>query len=746
MDQNNPENVFNLVSFLNRDQYGDTPLLFGQSFNAPLDSREPYVKDKQWYIQKNGKYVVVDEIQKPQYDERFTGFLPRMWSPDPRHIAAYKQWTNMVGVPVMVTNPDGTTETIYKPTFMENMKFLFKYQMGHMFWRYFMWNFVGRQNDIQGHGELTNGNWISGIPFIDNARLGDQDKMPKALKENKGHNTYYFLPLILGLLGLIYLYNKDKQYSWIVFLFFMLTGVAIIIYLNQYPYQPRERDYAFGGAFYSFSIWIGIGVMAVYEYIKKYLSGRNGAIAATVLCSIVPTLLIAQNWDDHDRSGRYFARDFAASYLNSCAPNAIMFTNGDNDTFPLWYCQEVEGIRTDVRVVNLSLLNTDWYVDQMKRRAYESAPVPFSMSQDKYVQGSRDVVYVMPDERLKDYQDIKDVMDYIISDDPETKYNNNGEMLAIVPTSKLKMKVDSLQAVKSGILPKGQESRYVKEMKWDIRGGNVLKNHLMVLDLVSKTDWQRPIYFAITVGTENYFGLEKYFRQEGMAYRLVPYEAMSFDGQEGEVGTEQMYKNMMEKFKWGGLDNPKAYLDEGVQRMAMNFRNLFSRLALALEREGKKDSALRVCDRCISIMPNSQIPFNYFNLEIASIYHRLGQDKKAESILKTIIDQNKDNLRYYLSIKESDLYDDSDNLQRELGVSIEIIRVANTMKKQNLAVDIANSTLIQIEKNYPFVNLYSQYATNQQKLSEWYQTLNDLNKNILALYMQLQQTKLQNKK
>jgi len=746
LDENNPENVFNLVSYLNRDQYGDTPLLFGQYYNAPLDSQKPYVEDKEWYIQKNGKYVVADKIQKPNYDERFTGFMPRMWSPDPRHVAAYKDWAGIQGTPIMLTKQDGSTETVYKPTFGENMKFLFRYQLGHMFWRYFMWNFSGRQNDIQGNGELTNGNWITGIPFIDNIRLGDQSKMPKVLQENKGHNKYFMLPFILGLLGIFYLLKRDKEYSWIVFVFFMITGVAIIFYLNQYPYQPRERDYAYGGAFYAFSIWIGIGVLSVYEFLKKYINGTTGAIAATAICTVVPGILIAQNWDDHDRSSRYFARDFAADYLNSCAPNAILFTNGDNDTFPLWYCQEVEGIRTDVRVVNLSLLNTDWYIDQMKRRAYGSAPVPFSLTQDKYVQGKRDVVYVMPDERLKDYQDIKDVMDYISSDAPETKYNNEGEFLDILPATKLKAKVDSINAIMSGVMPKGQESRLLKEIKWDVKGSNVVKNHLMVLDLLSQNDWKRPIYFAITVGSENYFGLEKYFRQEGLAYRLVPYEAKSYDGQEGEIGTDQMYKNMMEKFKWGGLNDPKAYSDEGVQRMAMNFRNLFSRLALALEKEGKKDSALKVCDRCLEVMPNKLVPFNYFNIEMASIYNRLGHSQKADEIMKVVVNQCKDNLRYYLSIDESKLKDDQDNLQRELGIANEIVRVAGTMNKPALAREITSSTLLQIEENYKFVQMYGQFANDQKKLGEWYQSLNELDKNIIALYMQFQQAKQQYKK
>lgn len=741
LDENNPGNVFNLVSYLNRDQYGDTPLFTGQYYNAPLDSEKPYKEDKKWYVQKDGKYVVADVIQKPNYDSRFTGFLPRMWSPEPQHVAAYKRWANIQGTPIMITKQDGTTETLYKPTFGENLKFLFSYQLGHMYWRYFMWNFAGRQNDVQGHGELTNGNWISGISFIDDMRLGPQDKLPQYLKENKGHNVYFFLPFILGIIGIFYLFKRDKEYSWVVFLFFMLTGIAIIIFLNQYPYQPRERDYAYGGSFYAFCIWIGLGVLAIYDFLKQKMNGKVSAIVSTGVCMIVPGILIAQNYDDHDRSNRTMARDFAADYLNSCAPNAILFTNGDNDTFPLWYCQEVEGIRTDVRVVNLSLLNTDWYIDQMKRRAYDSDPVPFALTPDKYVQGKRDVVYVMPDERLKDYVEIKDVMDYIASDDPQTKYMNGDEVIDIIPTTKLKKTIDSLEVIKSGIVPKGQESRIVKEIKWQINGANVIKNQLMVLDLIAHMNWKRPVYFAITVGTENYFGLEKYFRQEGLAHRLVPYEGQSLDGQEGEISTDIMYKNMMEKFKWGGIDNKKAYLDEGVQRMAMNFRNLFSRLANALIAEGKRDSALKVLDKCIEVMPNELIPYNYFNLEIASDYYKLGQTQKAVAILQTIAKTNKETVKYYLSIPKASLYDDADNMQRELGIAHEIVKVAKAINQNKIAVDIATSTIIQLEMNYKFVLMYRQLANDQNKLGEWYQSLDEGDRNILAIYIQFQQVK-----
>jgi len=734
LDENNPDCVFNLESYLNRDQYGDTPLITGQYYNAPLDPQQPYIKDKVWYVQKNNRYEVADVMQKPNYDSRFCGFLPRMWSPEPHHVRAYKKWANITGTPIMVTKQDGKTETLYKPTFLENIKYLISYQFGHMYLRYFMWNFAGRQNDIQGHGELTNGNWICGIPFIDNMRLGDQTKVPKVLLNNKGRNKYYLLPLILGLIGLYYHYKKDRQYTWVVMLLFLITGLAIVFYLNQYPYQPRERDYAYAGSFYAYCIWIGIGVMAIYEFLKKKMNEKASAVVGTAVCMSVPCILGAQNWDDHDRSYRYTCRDFAKDYLNSCAPNAVLFTNGDNDTFPLWYCQEVEGIRTDVRVVNISLLNTDWYIDQMKRKAYDSDPVPFGLTRDKYVQGKRDIVYIIPDPRLKDRIDIKDVMDFVSSDDPSTKYATEGELLDYIPTKSLKSKIDSAQIYTSGVVPKGYESKVVKEMKWDLSGNHVVKNHLMVLDLLAHNDWKRPIYFAITVGSDNYFGMEKYFRQEGLAYRLVPYETKSFDGQEGEISTDIMYKNLMEKFAWGGINDSRTYLDEGIIRMSMNFRNIFVRLASGLIKENKKDSALKVLDRCEAVMPNKLVPYNYFNIQVAELYHDLGQVKKADTILKTVAAMNKESMAYYLSIPQNKLEDDINDLQRELGIANELVNVCNRVGQKAIAKDIVSSTIIQIETNYKLT--YTQLANNQEQLSQWYQTLDDFSRNVLALYMQ----------
>ncbi|HIE16368.1 MAG TPA: DUF2723 domain-containing protein, partial [Bacteroidales bacterium] len=388
LDENNPDNVFSLLAYLNREQYGDRPLFYGQCYNAPLVK---YEKGSPYYTQENGKYKITGYKDIPVYDERFMSLFPRMWSPQAPHVREYKKWANIEGIPITLPDGSGGTKTVYKPTFGENLAFFFKYQVGFMYLRYFMWNFSGRQNDIQGHGSILRGNWISGIPFIDEPRLGPQDNLPRSLKDNKARNVYYMLPLLLGLIGLFFHSKNHSSDFTVIMLLFLMTGLAIVVYLNQYPLQPRERDYAFVGSFYAFAIWIGLGVLAIYKWLvtKKDSTVIAGAIGVVTLFA-VPVNMGVQNWDDHDRSNRYTARDFAENYLQSCAPNSIIFTNGDNDTFPLWYAQEVEGVRTDVRVVNLSLFNTDWYIDQMKRKAYDSQPIPNSFTHDQYVQGTRD--------------------------------------------------------------------------------------------------------------------------------------------------------------------------------------------------------------------------------------------------------------------------------------------------------------------------------------------------------------------
>ncbi len=665
IDENNPEDAVSLLAYLNREQYGDWPLLTGQYYNAPLinrtDGNPVYAKDK-----KTKKYVVIDKREKtiPVYDQRFTTFFPRMWANmEERYIREYQRWGNVKGVPTDVQQGD-QPETRNKPTFGENLSFFWNYQFNHMYVRYFMWNFVGRQNDIQGTGNKIDGNWKSGIGFYDKARLGSQD-IPESRK-SKGDNKFYFLPLLLGIVGIYFTIKKDYKSTLVIFLLFFMTGIAIVLYLNQYSPQPRERDYAFAGSFYAFAIWIGLGVMQLVEWLSRKLNPKIAAIIASVAClGLVPAIMAQQGWDDHDRSGRYTALAIAENYLNSCAPNAILFTNGDNDTFPLWYAQEVEGIRTDVRVVNLSLLNTEWYIDQMKRKAYDGDAVPFSMTKDKYRQGNHDVTYLIEDEGLKNqFVDVRALFEIIATDESRLKMNTEQiGMIDFFPTKKFMVTYDTANIM--NLVPAGYAGR-LDTIRWEIGRQAVEKNSLMILDLLATNNWKRPVYFVMTTGAETYIGLEKYFHLEGLAYRLLPVPAKSTDGQMGEVNTTVMYDNLMNKFKWGNLGEPGVYLDENNARMFMNFRSLFGRLSDALIFEGKKDSALSVLDRCVEVMPDAAARYDFFSVPIAAGYYKLGQVAKGNAIAEKLISYSGDELAYYFSYPDNDLPDMDVNMQEAL--------------------------------------------------------------------------------
>ena len=537
LDENNPENVFNFISYLKREQYGERPLFYGQYYNAKVVNQEEgdmnYAK-----VDDADKYVEAGRKITPVYEADKTTPFPRMWSNQPNHINEYKKWADIKG--------DRT------PTFGENLKFFFVYQMGEMYWRYFMWNFVGRQNDLQGPGGITKGNWISGIKAVDEFRLGPQDKIPEGMKNNKARNTMFFLPFILGIIGMIYHYSRDNKDAWVVMLLFFFTGIAIVIYLNGTPQQPRERDYAYAGSFYAFAMWIGIGVLSIYEFLKKKINGSTAAGIASVVCLVaVPFVMVKAEWNDHDRSNRFTSRDFATDYLNSCEKNAIIFTNGDNDTFPLWYAQEVEGVRTDVRVVNLSLLNTDWYIDQLKRKYYDSEPIDISWASDKYNLGKRDYLPYY-DRGVKGSVELKELVDFMGSDKAEAKARtNSGEEINYFPTKNIRLTIDSAQVIANGVVSPENADKIVKTMEWSIGGSYLMKNDLMILNILANNNWKRPIYFATTVGSDNYLNLEPYFQLEGLAYRVVPIrtEVAQQEIVPGRVEVDKMYNNVMNKFK-----------------------------------------------------------------------------------------------------------------------------------------------------------------------------------------------------
>ena len=675
IDENNPEDAVGLLSYLKREQYGSWPIVYGQHFNAELDKRKPYLNGNPVYAkdEKKGKYVIIDKRKNtlPNYSKKDKMFFPRIWSnTQARHAGGYVNWAGLKNKDV-------------KPTFSQNLTYFFKYQIGWSYLRYFMWNFAGRQNDFMNmDGNSLKGNWESGIGFIDNLRLGTppaEVDVPDYLGKNKGKNHYYFLPLFLGLIGMLFHFKQNNQDALAVLLFFLFTGVLIIIYLNVVPFQPRERDYAYVGSFYAFSIWIGMGVLAIYDFLSKRMSSKSSAGLATVIALIVPTLMAAENWDDHDRSGRFTALEVAKNYLNSCDKNAILFTNGDNDTFPLWYAQEVEGIRTDIKVVNLSLFNTPWYIDQMKRASYEAAPIPSSLEHDDYRAGTRD--YTPINERFKDYVEVKDVVNFINSKSAKAKINTSAGLRSYCPTKKLKLKVNK-ENVKE-FIPSEYHEKIVDEIKFTLKGNGLYKNKLMVLDILANFNWERPVYFAITVGRDNFMGLEKYFQLEGLAYRLVPYIAKSPDGQTGVVHTEKMYERLVKDFEWGGFNNPNLYFDETNTRMVMNFRNNYSRLAEALFQKRDTARAIETLDKCMAEFPRDVVNLSYFALPIIDIYFKLGENKKAREILSIMIDD------YLTEIKYLKEFEKGSGLKQNIGIAGQVLsslgRVIQIHKLEDLS-------------------------------------------------------------
>jgi hypothetical protein len=646
IDENNPEDALSLLSYYKREQYGDLPLLYGQYFNAQLDRNRPYTDGKPTYERSDeeGRYVIVNDgkLSVPNFDSRYKTFLPRMWSPEPRHAENYRKISGMA--------PDQEI-----PTFGQNMKFMFSFQFGYMYWRYFMWNFAGRQNDEQGYLDLTRGNWISGIPFVDSMRLGPQKNLPYYMATNPARNSYYLLPLLLGIAGLIFHFKNNNKDAWAVTLIFLFTGLMVLVYTNQRPFEPRERDYAVVGSFYAYAMWIGLGVYALIDWLQRKYKHAMLPIGVSAACLLfVPGIMAYENWDDHDRSNRYTARDIAKAYLDSCEPNAILFTNGDNDTFPLWYVQEVEGYRTDVRVVNLSLLNTDWYIDQMKRKAYDAPPVPFTFEREQYVQGTRDGIYFMERRGAGNMWDIdRFINTWVKSDHPQTRAKSQGgREIQFYPVKKLRVKIDRDAVIKNGVVDEADYDRIVDEHIIDMSNSSMLsKRDIMVLDLIAHNQWDRPIYFSITVGSspKDYFWLTDYFRLEGLAYRYVPIknptEVQGYNY--GFVDTDRMYDNLMNKFAFGNAKDPRVYLDETNRRMASNFRNIYARLGLQLALDGEKEKAVEVLDRIMEEMPEHNFPFNFFIMGVIEAYYQAGALEKGRALVDTFADRLESELRYY---------------------------------------------------------------------------------------------------
>jgi hypothetical protein len=682
IDENNPDNAVNLLAYLNREQYGSTPLFRGPYYNAPAIDREDgnpvYEKDI-----ASGRYVIGDDREGtiPVYDPEYMTIFPRMWnSQESRYIEDYKNWAGITNDP----------ENKHIPTFGENLRFFWRYQINHMYFRYFFWNFVGRQNDQQGmYADLLYGNWLSGIGFYDKARLGPQDNIPASM-QSKARNTFYFLPLLFGLLGMAYHFRKHARDGLIVAVLFFMTGLAIVVYLNQQSPQPRERDYAFAASFYAFAIWIGMAVPALYEWLSKKLRPRLSAIAAVAaVLLLVPLIMASKGWDDHDRSGRYTALEMAKNYLNSCQKDAIIFANGDNDTFPLWYAQEVEGIRTDVRVCNLSLLNTDWYIDQMVRQAYDSKPVPFSLPREKYRNGKHDYTFLVEQENIKDYVEVKDLFDILKKDETRLQYRASGGNIDYFPTKKFRITVDPAVAIRTGTVKPADADRIVN-LEWKLNRTALTKNYLMMLDMIAHNNWERPVYIVSTTGGESFLGLEEYLHLEGLAYRLIPVKASSIDGQPGQVNTEVMYDNLMNRFEFN-ITRPGIYLSDDIVRMAISMRNIYSRLAVGLIAEGKSDSATAVADRCLALVPDHLLPLDYFSLPMAEVYYRAGNKSKGDALLETVTRHREEKLEYLFGFQEEKQPFVFPEIQQELAILNASMNIAKELGDPALAKKLEES-------------------------------------------------------
>ena len=711
MDQNSPEDIFTLGEYLGREQYGTRPLFYGPAYSSKvaLDVKDGYCEPR---ISYNGTKFIRKEKATPdekdsyievpgriEYEYAQNMLFPRMYSS--MHAQQYEAWQDIQGYEVPY-DQCGQMVMVKMPTQWENIKFFFSYQLNWMYWRYFMWNFVGRQNDIQGFGEIEHGNWITGFDFIDNMLIGDQTLLPKDLKDNKGRNVFYGLPLLLGIIGLLwqaYRGQKGVQQFWVVFFLFFMTGIAIVLYLNQTPSQPRERDYAYAGSFYAFAIWIGMGVAGLVQLLNHLLNRKKTetldetalaegadadnapelkpslvcAVVVSLVCLLVPIQMASQTWDDHDRSDRYVARDFGQNYLMSLqeAGAPIIFTNGDNDTFPLWYNQETEGFRTDTRTCNLSYLQTDWYIDQMKRPAYDSPSLPITWERMEYVEGTNEYVPVRPEYKKSIDALYAEAEKQVLAGNKEAMVNvqkefgenpyelknilkhwvrSENEELKVIPTDSIVIKVDKEAVRRSGMMIPGDS--IPDYMHISLKGKRALyKKDLMMLEMLAEANWERPIYIAVSVGREEQLGMENHFIQEGLAYRFTPFDSK----QTGvTIDSEKMYDNLMNKFKFGGIDKPGIYIDENAMRMCYSHRRIFSQLVGQLIKEGKKDKAKAALDYAEKVIPAVNVPYDWQNgaVQMAEAYYQLGEMAKADQMMKELADKSVEYMTWYLSLDE----------------------------------------------------------------------------------------------
>lgn len=681
-----PDNVFSFLGYLNREQYGDRPLLFGPNYNSQAINS---VEGKTLYRKGAEKYEVAGKKSDYEYD-RITPF-PRMYSDDAGHVAYYK---DMMGF-----------SDDHFPSLIDNIGFLLSYQTGQMYMRYFLWNFVGRQNDDQGQGSLYEGQWLSGIKPIDALHLGSQKNLPPSITESNAYNRFFFLPLILGLLGAIWHFKRNQKDAGIVALLFFFTGMAIVLYLNQKPMEPRERDYAYVGSFYAFAIWIGFGVLALREWLFKKLTPATGGILATVIgLFAAPVIMAAQGWDDHDRSTKMVAHDIAVDYLQSCAPNAILFTYGDNDTYPLWYAQEVENIRPDIRLVNLSLFDTDWYINGMKRKMNESEPLPISMNESQYVQGVRDVMYYQNADIAGNIE-LKNILELLLSENSEDKLPlNDGRKVNFIPTKNFKITVDKEAVLKNGVVSPADSAKIVPAIEWTFNKNYVTKGTLAMFDILVHNNWKRPIYFASTVPSEQYNGLDKYLYNEGLALHLMPLKVDTAASRNELINTPVLYNNVMNKFVWGNVKNAK-YLDPQSSDDISIFTNVFNNTISGLLKEGKKEDAQKVVNRYFEVMPEKFYGMRsmmgaYF---MAENLYQLGDSKRANALIEKSADYIMKELTYLADVSESKKrFVGGQNVQLGLSFLNSMTRTTAENKQDKLSKELADKFNVLEARFSPF--------------------------------------------
>lgn len=735
INENKPSDAAEVLAYYNREQYGINPLFYGPQYTdtfVGLDENNPYLDKAPNYERdyKTGKYVITNNFKNAEQnsDDNQKAILPRMWSTE--HVENY---INFSHVPEFKIKPEYSEEKelvdviaefraayakkdidnegyisflksygdyliIEKPSTLDNLSFMFEYQFGYMYWRYLMWNFTGRQNDIQGKYDNLDGNWLSGITFIDELHLGSQENLPTDVMKNKGRNVYFFLPLLLGLIGLIYHANKDLKSFYVLLALFLFTGIALKIYLNERPFEPRERDYALVGSFYVFALWIGFGVYAIYDTVKNYLSPKiAGPIIIGLSILVAPVLMASQNWDDHDRSNKYTAIAMAKAYLNSCEPNAILYTIGDNDTFPLWYAQEIENIRTDIKIVNTSLFMTDWYIDQMKMKSNKAEGLPISFTHDQYVGDKLD--YAIHNPKTENRWNLKDFLNFIASDDARTIIEmENGQKIHFYPTNKIRIPIDKNVIIENKVVNPAQNDSIVPFIDIEIKGQALYKNRLMMLDVLANNNWKRPIYFTGgSFGDDDYLWMKDYLQLDGMVYKLVPIRtAIPKDGSPldmGQIDSDKMYDIVM-KWDWGNGELTTIYHDPETRKNSISYRTNLARLMEQLVNERKLDKAKKIIDLAMTKMPVDY--YGYYSLldPFAGGYYEVGEKEKARQLLDKLMTKYKENLTFYHGLRPSEqsniVIDIITDIERYRGL-LEVMKDRGDMEFYNKNKPIFNS-------------------------------------------------------